>query len=310
MLTIVIGLLVAVGIIGFFGSKSATYTAEATLVVGRIDVPSNAVPGYTSANNTLAGSYSRFVGTDLHLEKMAELASSTREEIRASGRVSGSNVPDSAIVRLRATADSADQAVKLADLGAAALVELVASVNDPTDKTKALLEEHASVASSKAKAQATVERLQRDLAFHLNAGRGTEAANVQAELDIARTDFEQQVLKLNTISTLYQESQRGRIEGAVIKSLDSAGSNGGTRGSDLALGVVGGVVGGLLLGAATAWFAANGPILLALRRGMIDRQDAEVRAAGPMSSASWYAPEFEREPANGGSHPAVRVPDR
>jgi capsular polysaccharide biosynthesis protein len=306
----VVALLVATGIVGYFGGKAATYSAQTTLVVGRIDVPANAVPGYVAANYNLAGSYSRFVGTDDHLAAMARLsvAGTTVDDVRASGRVSASNVPDSALIRLNASAHSSEQAVKLADLGAAALVEMIAAVNDSSENTAAVLKEFTDAATGKSLAQSNVERLQRDLAFYLDLDRTAEANATQTELDAARVELEQQILRLNTASALYQERQRSRIQGAAIEVIDSANATGGTRSSDLALGVVVGAVVGLLVGTGVAWLLANGPILRAMRQGLVDRQDDSDLVPSPLSAASW--PETDPSAPPEGTFVTVPVPER
>ncbi|MCU0273805.1 MAG: hypothetical protein MUE34_11290 [Acidimicrobiales bacterium] len=266
-------LLTAVAIVDYFNDQPVTYDAEATLVVGQIDVGPNAVPGYTSANVTLAGSYSRFVDTDRHIEKMAELAGggTTPEDVLASGEVSGSNVPESPLIRITATAATEEQAVSLAELASAALIDLVDDVNDATEENQELLASHAEAVRSLATAQAEVERLQRDLAFYLENNDAASAAEVQEQLDVARADFEQQQLRVDTLAVLFQESQRYRIEGSALQPLADAASVGSSRGSTLQLGIVLAVLGGLTVAIGFTWLVSNAGALLAIRRELVER---------------------------------------
>ncbi len=82
-------------------------TAEAQLVVGDQSVRAQSVPGYALATQQLAATYARLIGA-------------------ASEDASASPIPDSAIIRVRATAPTQDEAVAKAD---AAATQLIATAN-------------------------------------------------------------------------------------------------------------------------------------------------------------------------------------
>lgn len=256
--------------------RPVLYTAEATLVVGRIDVPGNAVPGYVQANNTLAGTYSRFVGSDAHLDEMAFLTGVEPEELLRLGSIEASNIEQSGIIRVRAESSDERNAVQLADIASSALTVLVSGVNDPSIDGNDLFAEHAEASASLATAQADVDELQRDLAFFLNADpelepsdgiTNAENAAVTEELLLnARADFTQQQLRVTTLASLYLESQRPRADGELIRVLTAAGSVGSNESAQVRLGAVTGALGGLALGVGLAWIATNAPALIALRR--------------------------------------------
>jgi capsular polysaccharide biosynthesis protein len=290
-LVIASALLVAGATVDYFHDKTVTYSAEATLAVGRIDVPANAVPGYVAANNALASSYSRFVGTDQHIEKVATVAGVTPDEVKSWGRVTATNVPQSPIVRVRAVASNREDALRLADRAAAALVELIGDVNDPTSEGQSLLERHAAAARSMADAQALVDKTQQDLAFYLANNRAQEAADTREAVVRARADFTVQQLLAQTLATLYQESQRYLVDGPIVRPLNSGSFTGSTRSSNMQLGVVAGVVGGVAISVALAWIVTNAKSLLALRRAAVHREVSSVLRNGSSPYPSWPAVE-------------------
>jgi hypothetical protein len=292
--------LVAVVIFDAYSDRPVTYEAGATVVVGRVDVPANAVPGYSAANNTLAGAYARFVGTDLHLDRMATLSGTgiTRDDIRSLGTLSASNVPEASVIRLRAESSSGRQARELADLSAKALIEVVLEVNDPANRGAELLENHAAASRSLAAAQADLEQLQRDLAFFLAQNRPADAAAAQEQLELVRADFQQQQLRVTTAATLYQESQRSRIDGPLLRPLNSAVVIGDSSGAAKQLGAVAGLVAGLAVALALVWLVANRRALRGLRRSVIVRLEGAPDAPQPNRDLSivvgnWARPDDE-----------------
>ncbi len=269
---------------GLFVAQPTTYNAGAVLTVGRIDVPANAVPGYVNAANTLAGSYSRFVGSISHLDRMAELAGVSRDVIETRGSISASNVPEASIIRIEASSTvGQEQAVRLAELAATALADVVAGLNaTPVDGVD-ILEDHASTARALVGTREEVERLQRTVA--VQAGRGSEGAAdlaaAQEQLNNANAVAEQLQLQLNTFATLYIESQRFRVNGNVLNTISGAYSEGDSRASSIQLGVVAGLVGGATLALSFTWLSANGALLRAARAGVVERYGPITVPAGP-----------------------------
>ncbi len=267
--------------------QQVLYTAQASLVVGRIDVPGNAVPGYAQATNTLAGTYSRFVGSDTHLEEMAFLTGVEPAELQRLGDIEASNIEQSAIILVRAHSVDEQNALQLADIASAALVRVVTGVNNPSIDGDALFAEHSEAALSLATSQADVDELQRDLSFFLGADpvndvpglptAAQSAIETENELLNARADFNQQQLRVATLATLYLESQRPRADGELIRTLTGAKSVGDNSSANVRLGTIVGVVGGLALGVGLAWLATNIPALLAWRRELKARVDLSAQ---------------------------------
>jgi capsular polysaccharide biosynthesis protein len=262
--------------VDFVSDNPVLHTAEATLVVGRIDVPANAVPGYVQANTTLAGTYSRFVGSDAHLDEMAFLTDVEPADLLRLGTIEASNIEQSGVIRVRAESTDEQNAIQLADIASSALTRIVSGVNDPLIDGDELFSEHAEASASLASAQSDVDELQRDLAFFLNAdpenelpGATTNAENAAATEELllnARADFTQQQLRATTLASLYLESQRPRADGELIRVLTAADSVGSNRSAQVRLGLVTGILGGLALGVGLAWIATNFRALIAWRR--------------------------------------------
>ncbi len=248
--------------------QPASYEAEATLVVGRIDVPSNAVPGYVQANNTLAETYARFVGTDLHIADMAQLVETDVATIEARGEIEASNVEQSAIIRIKATSDVEQAAVELADLAALALIDLVGGVNDPGDTSDRIFDDHSEAAAAVAAAQAVVDQLQRDLVFQLENDLAASAAQTELDLEQARADLAVQELNASTLAALYTESQQARVGGELVRVLTESESQGSDQGSRVQLAVALGVLGGLALAVVLAWAVTNAKPLWQLRQSL------------------------------------------
>jgi hypothetical protein len=168
-----------------------------------------------------------------------------------------------------------------------ALTEVVSEVNDAEGEATNLLEDHASAARSLAEAQAEVERLQRDLAFYLEAADASQAAATQEALNSARAIFEQQQLRVNTFSTLYQESQLFLVDGDLVQPLSTAFAAGDSRSADMQLGIVGGLVGGVIAAMGAAWLVANARQLVRVRRSIVQRYRVTGQPPRQPSEPRW-----------------------
>lgn len=256
-----LGVLLAV-LVGGAVSAEPTYTAESRIVVGRLDVEAQSVPGFTAANNSLAATYARLVGSSQHIEEIAEQTDRAADQLR--GRVSASPIPESPIIRVEASGSSEADTIELADQAAAALITLVDRLNDPTERGQALLGDYREAASSLA-----VATLERDLLAEqvttLQAD-GASAARIQAvqeqlaEADAAVAEAE---LRAETLANLYQESQRARSDSDLLRQLsEGRGTGSDARQTVLVAGITAVLV-GTLLGIALVWLVANWPALRA-----------------------------------------------
>jgi capsular polysaccharide biosynthesis protein len=108
--TALVGLVV--GLV-FATSRPSTYQAEARLLVGTFEVPSQAIPGYVLASQSLAENYQRLAETELVVGQVVEQIGVDRGQVRRD--VSVTAIPDSAILRVQATSADEDEARRLAD---------------------------------------------------------------------------------------------------------------------------------------------------------------------------------------------------
>jgi len=105
-------------------AKPVTYTAETQLIVGGIVRPFEPAAGQTDAILELTDIYSRLVGTGAHLERVDGALGTTVP----AGSISAAPIPNSALIRLEATAGNAEEAVARANAGAEQLVAEVADL--------------------------------------------------------------------------------------------------------------------------------------------------------------------------------------
>lgn len=121
LLTLLLAVLaVLVGVV-----RDPTYTAEARLAVGAGELSTIAIPGFPTASEDLASSYSRWVTT-------VGVGEMTLPEGTMS--MAASPIPESNVIRIEATSKNESTATEAADAAAAQLIEEVQQVktdNDP-----------------------------------------------------------------------------------------------------------------------------------------------------------------------------------
>ena len=93
--------------------RPAAYVADAKLLVGTFEVPSEAVPGYVLASQSLAASYERLPETDLVEKQVSEQLGIEPAEVRR--QISVTAIPNSAILLVQATSTDAEKARRMAD---------------------------------------------------------------------------------------------------------------------------------------------------------------------------------------------------
>jgi capsular polysaccharide biosynthesis protein len=206
------------------------YTAEAQLSVGRIDVQTQSIPGFTGASITLADTYSRAIAADQVITEVAGKTGLSRSEVI--DRVSAAPIPETGTVRVFADGDTTEESISTANAAADALVSYVRNLNRFNPDSARLLKQYED-------ASAELGTAQQDLA---QQGRTPDA--------LAAVKRAQ--LKVNTLGSLYQSSQAGQASPNTLQVLTLAADATSDRTSTLErAGLVGGVV-GLLLGALLA----------------------------------------------------------
>lgn len=118
--------------------RPASYTAEARLAVGRIDVDTQAAPGVVYASQSLASAYSRAIGAD---EVDEEIERALGED-QLDGPVEASPVPESPVILIEAEESDAADAIRLANAAGEALINFINGFNDNRGNSKRLLERY------------------------------------------------------------------------------------------------------------------------------------------------------------------------
>jgi hypothetical protein len=232
---ILLACLVGVGCGTAYGLlRKPTYTAEARLSVGRVDVATQSIPGFTTAALTLADSYSRAIDARAVVRDTAK--TSGMKPARVTSDVSASPIPQSPLVRVFATASQGGRAVTLANDASHALINYVQTLNRFNPDSKSLLQRFRS--ASLAYNRAVAERA------------SAPSASAQSNVDSTR-------LQMQTAGQLYQASQAGQSSPNTLQVLALATSAGSDFSSSLQRAIFAGLVAGFLISAGAALFLAN-----------------------------------------------------
>jgi hypothetical protein len=235
--------MLAGGALGFL--KPPTYTAESRLVVGKTAQLSNlaSVPGLDAAGQSLASSYSRLVSTDAVLSGAAKRLGGSID-----GSLSASPIPLSPVIRVFATASSAQQAVAIANAGSRALVDAVNTLNQQqSTSADALLTQYEDADRDLLVAQDNLKDLEAQL--QLAGPGGLAADNIQKEINVAQTQVDGLQVKLNALSSAYSGVYNPTaINTQVVQRVGNAEATGSNRRRTIELGVLVGLVGGVLIG--------------------------------------------------------------
>jgi uncharacterized protein involved in exopolysaccharide biosynthesis len=228
--------------------KTPTYNAEMRLVVGKTAQLSNlaSVPGLDAAGQSLASSYSRLVDTD-------EVQAATAKKMGGAlnGSISASPIPDSAVVRLDASAPSQERAIALSKAGSAALVDAVNKLNDDQNKSAdAILKQYEAANQIRLAAQSQVNQLQGQYNAQAAAGAGAAALNtLQTQIEAAQSKVDSANVKTQALQAAYEGVfNPTTINTQIIQPAGAPKATGSNRRSTLEAGVLIGLVAGGLLG--------------------------------------------------------------
>lgn len=226
-------------------NRSPTYTAEARLIVGGLDVSTRSVPGFAEASESLAQTYSRSVTADSVVRPVARRLGISPAQARR--RLSGTGLPDSAVLRVQATGPNARSATRLANSGARSLIAYVDNLRPETDQADTLLRDYQRAALSLSRAQTQLELI-RPLVV---AGGG---AAVRRRFDETTVDVQTGRLRIKTLGDLYSLRRQTSQETDLLSVLNLA-SGASDDGSSYAqrflfIGVVAGLAIGLALASA------------------------------------------------------------
>jgi capsular polysaccharide biosynthesis protein len=307
---VVFGVCVLASLVATF-SQSTGYTAEARVVVGRVDVRSNAVPGYSDANVALAETYSRFVGTTAHEKLMAEELGISVGDVRDLGTIDASPIPENPIIRVLTESTTEKNAVALAEAGTKALVKLVADTNDPTQRAEALFSQYSDAASAQSEAQGALDTSQRTLGnlVAANADAGSIAVAEQAVVE-ARTNLFEATARTQSLNELYQQSLVARSDGDLLRVLSEAEPTGSDQSQKRQFGLAVGVLVGGFVAVGLAWLVANWQTMMGMRANLrgISGAAGAARPRPPTSQPRAGTPERAASPRDGPPDPSTPAP--
>lgn len=248
--------LLAAGI--FAGKKThPTYSASATINVGKSDIITQATPGYVQAAQVLASSYSR-VAMSQHVWVPA--AKAVGEPVSAvSSRIVAAPVPDEPTFTITATGSSPQAAIALGNAAVNAVVKF-ANVSQTQQGGPAQLLRQYSRAQSLAD---SLHSKAASLAGKLNTGTGdvtqAQVTKVQVAAQVASLQAQ---AAANAYATLKQNGVAPVLD--VFAPATSATSN---RTTNIEKYAVVGLVAGLVLGVSLAALVGGLQARLEARRG-------------------------------------------
>jgi capsular polysaccharide biosynthesis protein len=241
-------LLLGTGI--YFGvTRAPRYTSEARLTVGRVDVDPASLATFASATQALASAYSRAVEAQSVVLPVARRLRMTPAQVRR--EISASPVPDSPVIRVKATTGSKARAVALANVASGALVAYTTTLNRTSADSSRLLDEYRAVSLRVSQDQRRLNAL------------GVDAPKARAA---AQAELAADSLQARSLASAFQTSQQGIGASKLVGVLTEATGASSDRTPKLQLLGFAGALAGLLLGLAAASLLAN----RRARRSMIE----------------------------------------
>jgi len=229
--------------LALINSATPTYTAEAQLSIGRLDLTApGALSGFSQGTSSLASAYSRAIHADRVVFPVARRLKLSPETVAA--RLSASPVPESPVFEVKATGRSAMPTVRLANAAARALVSYIEEINRRNPDARRLLSEFREAARDKA--QLILERDRRDR--ELNE---SETAENERRVFVAREKLDVVSLRADTLRATYQATQAAQASTSLVQILteasDARDDRSDTRQQFLFAAVAAGLVIGLAL---------------------------------------------------------------
>lgn len=240
-------LLVAISIAGGL-TRSPSYTAESRVAISRVNLAApGALAGFESATRSLASLYSLAVHATSVVRAITAETGVPRQRVLA--QVNATPFPQTAVIRVIATAPSSSEATQLANAGARAIVAYSAGVVGPNSTAEKMLHDYELALRAHDAA-----RRRRDLA--VVALRRQPGAVNQNRADAAEARAEAARLRVDSVRAAYSSlATPGSSPLASILTLAEKGTS--DRRSKLELMIFISVIAGGLIGASMAIARAN-----------------------------------------------------
>lgn len=259
-LTLLPVLVLLVPALAFGLVRTPEWSARAQVLVGRVDVEAQAVPGFVAATQELAGTYARVVRTSVLAEQVADDLGVPVDSV--AGRLSATPVPESSVIDILAFGSTQEEAVQLAAATSSALVSFVQVSTEAPERAQELLEAYGDAIRDQEQAEQRLAAAQAQLEADGSATTLEERIEAVSE---AQGEVDQFVLRAEIAEEAYRNSQRGGSDRGIVQPIDEATSLGSDRNETLALLVVAALIVGALLGVSLVTALANRHLLARLR---------------------------------------------
>jgi capsular polysaccharide biosynthesis protein len=251
----IVVLLIAAALIG--SAQKPTYTAQARLNIGRLDVATQSIPGFAVGVQSLAIAYSRVVTSDGVVIPVAQKLGLTPGQVRSN--VQGSPVALAPLIIVEAKAKTARGAVELVNAVSAELVTYLAKVNLENPDADRLLNEYKDQAQIVDSSSAHRRRLQQ--VFNDNP-----TPHNRDQLATATATLLQRQLRMEALRTSYLQSQAGANSASLVQLINPAKHARSDKRTHLEALLLGAFIAGLLIGVSLAVYRSN----QALHRALLD----------------------------------------
>jgi capsular polysaccharide biosynthesis protein len=217
--------------------RTPTYTAEGRVAITKVDVQTQALPGYALAAQQLASAYARAA-------QSSTVQSCTARALHlppgGAGGLSAAPIPQSPIIRVTATAGSAAEAVRLANAGSRCLTGWI--------RTSAATGSQAPALRRYQDASRLLER-RKQLAQDAEDAYSTHKSSSNLRrLEGRRAAVDAQQLVVSSLRAQYTQQTLNIVDPRFVQVLSDASVASGDRSQKLGLLAFSGLIVGLLVG--------------------------------------------------------------
>jgi hypothetical protein len=229
--------------------RSPRYTADAQISVGRLDIPTQGLPGFAQAGASMAAAFSRAIDAPPVTRRAAARAHVSRAV--ATDALSAAPIPQSPLIRVEATASDARLAVRLANGGTRGLIDYSRRVgagntdNGLLTRYTALSRQVTALAVQRAQAEARA--------------RQSPTAARRSALAAVDSRYRALVLQRDAVGTAYGARAAGQSAASLLSVLAPATVASSDRTTVVKRLGVTGAIAGLVVGLALAAWRAGRP---------------------------------------------------
>lgn len=242
---LVVACAVVVAVLGAAAGAAgkSTYTAAASLQVGKVNPNSPGFYGFVQSASDLAAAFSRSITAAPVLATVQRKLGLSPDA--AVGQLSAEPIPNSPVFRVIASAPSAAVAVRLANVTSHALIAYEGAANTYSPEGQRLLHDYRAASLQLARAETRVARATRDYAAHPDTARRSGLESAQAGKATAS-------LQVQALSSAYQLSAESTDTTELVSLLSGAVTAESNHKSKIELLGFIGLLAGLVIGCALA----------------------------------------------------------